>query len=391
MEETTHTRKFGKRRMKKKTNPQRYLPLELIVQILLRLAVKSLIRFKCVCKSWFSLISHDPHFANSHFQITAKHSRRVLFMSNHVPTTLSLDFEALDYDNDNAVYELPNPIPNYVEPLRHFKVDYRDTNSSSCRGFIFLRHNQDLFIWNPSTGVYKQIPLSANDSNSFHSLYGFGYDQLRDDYLAVSVSVRSNKLMGYPRLRIFSLRDNTWKELEAPHSPYVLYASNNIVGSLFNGAIHWFVVRGDIKRQVIIAFDLMDRKLLEMPVPDGFHHSSGNCNLWVFGEFLSLWAKDYANKRVEIWVMNEYKVHSSWTKTLVLPIDGISTLSFHPICSTKNGDIVGTDGVTQLLKYNDRGQLLQHGSFWDGPLPFGSQVTVYTQSLLPLPGDNMQA
>lgn len=43
------------------------LPQELILQILLWLRVKSLVRFKCVCKSWFSLISHDSHFANSHF------------------------------------------------------------------------------------------------------------------------------------------------------------------------------------------------------------------------------------------------------------------------------------------------------------------------------------
>jgi len=364
-----------------------YLPLELIIQILLWLPVKSLLHFKCVCKSWFSLIS-DPHFANSHFQITAKHSRRVLFMTNHAPTTLSLDFEALDCDN--AVTEIPNPIPNFIKPPSNFQVvDYLATNSSSCRGFIFLHNFPDLFIWNPSNGVYKQIPLSPNHSNSFHNLYGFGYDQLRDDYLVVSVT--SQKLMSYPRLRFFSLRDNTWNELEAAPFPYVLHYSVHRVGSLLNGAIHWLVFRSDIKCLVIIAFDLMERKLVEMPLPDGFDHATNNCNLWVFGEFLSLWANDWDNQRVEIWVMNEYKVHSSWTKTLVLPVDDIYTLSFYPICSTKNGGILGTDNVTQLLKYNDRGQLLEHGSFWDGPIPFGSQVTVYTESLLSLPGDNVQA
>jgi hypothetical protein len=60
-----------------KMNPLQYLPHELIIQILLRLPVKSLLRFKCVCKLWLTLIS-DAHFANSHFQITATHTRRIM-------------------------------------------------------------------------------------------------------------------------------------------------------------------------------------------------------------------------------------------------------------------------------------------------------------------------
>jgi len=62
-------------------DPPPYLPDELITQILLRLPVKSLIRFKSVSKSWCSLIS-NPSFAKSQFQITAAtHTRRILFIT----------------------------------------------------------------------------------------------------------------------------------------------------------------------------------------------------------------------------------------------------------------------------------------------------------------------
>jgi len=68
------------------------LPQNLIIQILLRLPVKYLIRFKCVCKLWFSLIS-NPHFANSHFQLTTQ-THRLLCISALSPDIRSIDFDA---------------------------------------------------------------------------------------------------------------------------------------------------------------------------------------------------------------------------------------------------------------------------------------------------------
>ncbi|PNX88857.1 F-box family protein [Trifolium pratense] len=141
------------------------------------------------------------------------------------------------------------------------------------------------------------------------------------------------------------------------------------VGLFYNMAIHWLVTRHDLSTNVIVVFDLMERKLLEMPLPNALRRYTIYYDLWVFGEFLGLWVTNYDNNpfAVEIWVMNEYTVHSSWTKTLVLPIDFIPTNTkyFHPLCSTKSGDIIGTDGACGLVKYNDKGQLLEHRFYSD--------------------------
>jgi hypothetical protein len=86
--------------------------------------------------------------------------------------------------------------------------------------------------------------------------------------------------------------------------------------------------------------------------------------------------------------MKEYKVHSSWTKTLVFPIDADTIHYFSPIYSKKDGDIIGTIGGTGLVKYNGIGQLLGHCFYCDDP--HGSEVVMYTESLLSLPGWHKQ-
>jgi hypothetical protein len=35
---------------------------------------------------------------------------------------------------------------------------------------------------------------------------------------------------------------------------------------------------------VIVAFDLMERKLFEMPLPVGFDHDPEDFGLWIFGD-----------------------------------------------------------------------------------------------------------
>jgi hypothetical protein len=199
-----------------------------------------------------------------------------------------------------------------------------------------------------------------------------------------------------PHLEFFSLRANTWKEIEATQFSWPIGNEPPTSGFLFNEAIHWVAYRSDLIRHVVVAFDLLERKLFDMHLPDDFDRGFKlkDFGLWVFGEFLSLWAVYYGDvhdkSTLEIWVMKEYKVDSPWTKTLVLPFGGTARKNFPPICSTKSGDIIGTNGYTGLEKYNDQGQLLEYNSYFKFNSKCGWQVALYIESLLSLP-DNEQA
>jgi hypothetical protein len=161
---------------------EKYLPHDMINQILPRLPVKSPLHFECVHKSLFSLIS-DPHFAYSHFQKSAtKHTHRIMFMPYSIEKTLSLNFELkVHFESASQI-----PSPNFELSC----ADFFNKIINSYRCFIFLHHSSKFHLWNPCIGAHKQIHLSPNELNvdNFCYLYGFGYDRLRDDYLVISIS-----------------------------------------------------------------------------------------------------------------------------------------------------------------------------------------------------------
>ncbi|XP_058731074.1 F-box/kelch-repeat protein At3g06240-like [Vicia villosa] len=387
MEKKKRKTKTTKTKTTATTPPKSYVPEEMITEILLSLPVKSLIRFKCVSKPWFSLIS-DPNFAESHFQLTA-HTRKIEFISTELQKTTSIDFEEQLVLRNASVKQF-----NFLHPQPDSLIQI----ISSCRGFIFFKYSSSFCIFNPCTQVHKQIPLAPGEFETnlelrdLYYLYGFGYDRLRDDYLVVSLSCILAE-EDFSRLEYFSFKDNKWKEIE---DTYFLYTKDKIeprVGSLYNDAIHWIAIHSDSLTEVIIAFDLTERKLFEMPYPNGLGHKSDYCELWVFGEFLSLWAKDCENNTIEIWVMKEYNMHWSWIKAIVLRMNIRFFNEFFPLCSTKNGDIIGTDAENMLVRYNNKGELIEGSSyrcFADGVVSCGSPSIVYTESLLSLPGDDMQ-
>ena len=367
------------RNMKKKK--MLLLPDELLIQILLRLPVKSLLRFKGVSKSWLSLIS-DPHFAKSHFELAAACTHRLMFLEASTPETLSIDLDAsLHDDSASSAIKL-----NFQPPTPSFHVQIM----GSCRGFLLVwdQCSFDLYVWNPSTGALKQLPPPPV---AFTFLYGFGYDPSTDDYLVVLVSYDPSKADITTSFDLFSLRENSWEEIEGTNLPYLSHWDDPIVGSLSNGAMHWLTFRHDVLVEVIVAFDLVERCFSEIPLPHDIEYDSKSCDLWVHGGFLSLCVRDMVT--AEIWVMEEYKVQSSWTKSIVVPLHHIPPQHFSPICSTKHGDILGKGGRARLVKYNAKGELLEHRSYplgSEGATYIHTEAAMYIESLLSLPGDSGQ-
>ncbi|KAL6206970.1 hypothetical protein ACLB2K_024215 [Fragaria x ananassa] len=126
---------------------------DIIVEILLKLPAKSLLRFRCVCKSWRALIS-DPSFVRNHL-------RRV--NTNHfnllVGTRWFSQADVISKQDDGgiAITELDYPV-TFSDP-GCFMI-YGSCNGLVCAGF----ENGNIIIWNPLTREFKQLPQPEGGS-----------------------------------------------------------------------------------------------------------------------------------------------------------------------------------------------------------------------------------
>ncbi|XP_059630156.1 F-box/kelch-repeat protein At3g06240-like [Cornus florida] len=269
-----------------------YLPRHLLVEILSKLPVKSLLRFKGVSKSWRSLIS-DSHFIKTHLNQSLRESniqtQRILIAPSHSPFGLyTASFGSAN--NDILVEKIDFVVQNNPHP--------RCEIIGSCNGLICMEVDFEfIYVFNPSTRESKQIP-----DCDFPCDIGFGYDHCSDDYKLVKITSNS--------MCVYSLRIGSWRKVQ-DFPKYSVNVFGN--GMQLNGAIHWLCLKNDSDYTFeITAFSLVDEKLCKIPMPTSVTDFNVASQLGVFEGCLSVLPCDDA-----FWVMKEYGVKQSWTKFVI--------------------------------------------------------------------------
>ncbi|XP_027165964.1 F-box/kelch-repeat protein At3g23880-like [Coffea eugenioides] len=275
-----------------------HLPNELIIlEILPRLPVKSLLKFRCVSKSWLSSIS-TPHFIKAHLEKSSQnkdHSHHSLIAHSSAPH--------LAFKNCSVQSLLQQPVTHATN------VNYPVANTSSsisvvgsCNGLICIVVNgEQIHIWNPSTTKSKTL----NDSDFIrekhcYTIYGFGHDEMNDDYNVVAII-----------------------------NPLIVW------GKYVEGKLHWPGFSGKQDRAVV-SFDLAQAKYGELKLPINGDGASFPL-LGVLGRCLCV-MYEYQWSSVDLWVMKEYGVMESWIKMLTFPSFGIR--GHVPLCISRNGEVL---------------------------------------------------
>ncbi|OVA01223.1 F-box domain [Macleaya cordata] len=342
------------------------IPEEIIIDIFSRLLVKSILRFRCVCKPWCNLF-RDPNFVKMHLNYQNKNNFSL--MLNHDRSLYSIDFNSSSSSSSTLFHEdkavkIDHPFKSRERDKYH-KVQILSPGEvkilGSCNGLLSIKHNRRdvICIWNPSTKEYKKIPspppIEYQSINIFYykCLFGFGYDCKTEDYKLVRIVIVDD----VSQISVYTIRSNSWRSIQT--CPYRLYTYYGVRGKLVNGALHWIATRpiegGSKASSVIVSFNISNERFQEIQLPNCFVHKYPKkmFNMGLLRGSLCLIDNDSVKGQVEIWVMKNYGVIESWTKLFTISQWKNDFKYLRPIQFLKNGEIVFESLFTERRMYRD--------------------------------------
>ncbi|XP_026377730.1 F-box/kelch-repeat protein At3g06240-like [Papaver somniferum] len=223
----------------------------------------------------------------------------------------------------------------------------------ACNGLIcfgvLVDKKTSIFIWNPTTGEFKEIQhcdFHINSSEPF--IAGFGYDTKTGDYKMVRIE--DNKKSDYCEFEVYTFGLQSEKTVHAFYHEF----PNDIAlrGIFLNGSLHWInnYPRSLGTSNYIISFDIGNEKLIDVPLPEkSIVHPEPEDNnpepymkVGALEGFLSLFLVDEKKVRAEVWVMQDYGVRQSWTKLFTTTQETFTMYAFFcmPMMSLKTGEIL---------------------------------------------------
>ncbi|KAH7542972.1 hypothetical protein FEM48_Zijuj02G0132300 [Ziziphus jujuba var. spinosa] len=262
----------------------------LVIEILVRLPVDSLLRFKCVCKSWYSLIG-SPFFIAKHLQLcnsTNKPDPDLMFYAddqrpgnNGVENIFIVSHETMEV-SEIEEESSPHSIAESSGDESQDEDDDQAARSTvlmvgSCNGLICLYFKADGAIWNPATNETKFIPRFSGRGGHFKAS-GFGYDARNNDYKLIvihsSPSIGADHNYDHDtgcfQFEAYSLRADCWKFV-TDFPKMGLTFSDQLIGTHANGICSWLAHREDsirgVRRDEIISFDIINEEIIRTPLP----------------------------------------------------------------------------------------------------------------------------
>ncbi|CAH8384427.1 unnamed protein product [Eruca vesicaria subsp. sativa] len=327
---------------------------DVVEDILVRLPVKSILRFKSVSRRWKSLMESE-RFVQRH----VKNSRRKILLaldSDGAAPSLFLfgEEEHQEEEEEKDIWYIRNCDASIA--------------SLTCDGLICIPRSDSIQVCNPATRESRRFPPGEHLSSSTEfrkgkripiaslvhiqhlnnlvagfptrvSTFGFGKDEVTGTYKVVELRGNDSGSNLVLDCNVLDLETGQWRQLGVvPHRIFITERSVYV-----NGSVHWFTVDlWELDAPGIVAFDLHTEEFRVISYPNFSSDAPLSAELLSLGENRLSVSEMRATPDVHlhIWTMVDetwVKMHSICLCRLYKPRLG-SLQRFTPVLISKQGD-----------------------------------------------------
>ncbi|XP_049405414.1 F-box/kelch-repeat protein At3g23880-like [Solanum stenotomum] len=336
---------------------------ESLREILLSLPVKSLLRFKCVCKNWGSLIN-NPSFTIDHLNLSKKKKppQHLIYdygAADDAPTVTLVSNKGIDEQNFQRLGDNITNLLGSIDGV--FFLERQIGNAILCT------------LWNPANREVRHLPSTTISFEYFkcdrHLV--FGLDPMTKDYKVVYYTHREEYAA------IYSCSRDSWKifkhNLDVHQNPSMCERNFYNTVDYLNGSYYW-LMKNNCR---ILSFDFGNEVFVEMEGPPRAHEDyNWSANLMLLGDSVGI--LNFVDGFVhDVWVMIQPGV---WNKLLTIHLT-VRTKSFYEnsfILVTKSSRLVSYNvrtNKTRLFEY-------RHPGLKSNPEHGGCGVYYYKESLV---------
>lgn len=386
-----------------------YLPEEVIEIIFSKLPADSVLRFKCVNKSWYAFISaliKDPGFVTKNLHNAKNNSSLSLIFNTYYPDIYGI-CRGLEYPGEPKIssVSLLNDVSEH-DPINSVTKDLGLTLSQDgecresdwrlvcqCDGILCLdkgRLVQNLLLCNPALHEFKLIPEPVRPKKFINVGLGFGFDFRANKYKLVRIIYQKRKF----EAEVHTLGSNSWRKIDLCCETLSLYEYGYMY---WEGLCFWILTT---REGGILCFDMADEVFHIIPLPI----KSDNCaflavqddSLVLFVRPLNRIGENLGSRSLEMWVMDGYfdkvkGVKSAWRLVKRLVIEPLARIRF-PLKFWKSDELLLFDrSEGRVHSYNLQTRKLRNIVGVDR---FGAVIPIcffYFKSLVSIKGSELEA
>ncbi|XP_073009888.1 F-box protein At5g49610-like [Typha latifolia] len=348
---------------------QNPIPEDLIVQILARLPIKTLLRSKCVCRSWSRLPS-EKHFIDSHFGLSSKN-----------PAVL---IEILDrYLCVDQFGEVSS-----------FSLDFMDDRvkiRASCNGLLCcasVPNRGVYYVCNPMTREFRLLPRARERPfTRFHpeyesTLVGLGFEPSTWNYNVVLAGFYRNfGHLSQDQLvcMVFDSKTNSWsRSVSSLFDGFTFMNRYQVVYA--NCSLNWLTQ----SCSYVLVLDLRKDVWGKISLPDEVLATTKGSRIYLLGFEDSVSVVQMSGVWMSTWLLKDHTVEQ-WClvdRVHLRCINGYATSAF-PVSQTK--DVIFMATQNKILMYDRKGRVWKEVYAAKGNLayPLWFSALAFRSSLFP--------